>query len=86
MTSFLQILIVLTAFPLPPSVGRLFQDPIPTTTPEWVTAITLQPGAQLIIERSISYGDISVVVAIMALCFILLFTVYMLLPKIWKTR
>lgn len=85
MTSFLQsILIVLTASPLPPSAGRLFQDPIPTPTPEWVTAIAIQPGAQLLIERRISYGDISIVIALMVLAFVILFITYLDIPKRWR--
>lgn len=61
-----------------------YQDPSPTPTPEWMQTIVLQPGAQLLLERRISYGDIAVVVALMALALLILFIAFVTLPRLWK--
>jgi hypothetical protein len=64
----------------------LFQEPVPTITPtpQWMQEITLQPGVSLLLERQISYGDIAVVVAIIALVMVILFSLFMILPRFWR--
>lgn len=75
------------AIPQPLTAGSaLYQDPLPTPTPEWLQAVALQPGAQLLLERRISYGDIAVVIAIIALAVLILFIAFVAMPKLWKVE
>jgi hypothetical protein len=67
------------------SLPPLFQDPAPTPSPQWMQVITLQPGVELLLERRISYGDVAIVVGMMALAFIILGITFMQMPKIWRT-
>lgn len=64
----------------------LFQEPAPTITPtpQWMQEITLQPGVSLLLERRIGYGDIAIVVALIALAMIILFALFMVLPRFWR--
>lgn len=70
---------------LPPAGLALAQDPqpTPTPTPPWQYGVTLSSGAQLVIERRISYGEIAVATAILGLLGLFVIWIGFRAYKLW---
>jgi hypothetical protein len=64
------------------------QDPTPTVTPtpSYVQGIPMSTGSTLLIEKSVSYGDIAVVASILALVAVQLLRGMVEIPKNWTRR
>jgi len=57
-------------------------EPTPTATPAWQQVVTLTSGNAVLIERRVSYGDIAVVVAVLALMLVLLALFFVWSPRL----
>lgn len=74
--SLLPLMVLVLALVLDVSPARA-QDPEPTSTPVYSYDITLPSGTHVEVVRTITYGEIAVVVAVMAVtvCFIAFFLI-----------
>jgi hypothetical protein len=58
--------------------------PTITITPGYWQAITLSSGNQFVIERRITYGEIAIVLALLALIVVFLIYLFIRVPKLWN--
>jgi hypothetical protein len=61
-----------------------YVPPSATATPADVSRVSLTSGSQLRLDRSVSYGDIAVVTAILGLMLFVLFYFLIRIPKLWN--
>jgi hypothetical protein len=65
----------------------LAQDPEPTAvptltpTPAYQMVVTLTSGNELMLSRTVTYGDIAVVLSVCALILVILFAIFYLVPR-----
>lgn len=69
-----------------PAVHAQEPEPTITPTPNSVQGITMSTGSTLLIEKSVSYGDITVVGAILLLVAVELGKAMVEIPKNWTRR
>lgn len=70
----------------PAIAGPVGQTPTGTPTPAlqaYQYAVTLGSGNQLIIERTVSYGEISIVVVLLAACVFATLAILIRMVKLW---
>lgn len=86
----LLFLVVLTALSLwcvsPQPAQAQTPEPTPTSTPAWQYSIVLSSGAEMVVSREISYGDIGVVVALVGVALLLLFYIMLASIKMWSRK
>lgn len=58
-------------------------DPTPTSTPAYVREVILDSDASMIIDRSVSYGDIAVVIAVSGMIMVQVITTLVTVTQRW---
>ena len=84
------VVIVLTALSLlcvsPQPAQAQTPEPTPTATPAWQYSIVLSSGAEMIVDRRVSYGEIGVVVTLIGVALLLLFYIMLMSIKMWSRK
>lgn len=82
--------VVLTALSLlcvsPHPAQAQTPEPTPTATPAWQYSIVLSSGAEMIVDRRVSYGEIGVVVTLIGVALLLLFYIMLMSIKMWSRK
>lgn len=63
--------------------GAPIDEPTPSPTPSYVFGVPLSSGSEMVIARTITYGDIALVIAVIVLAIILVFYIAVRIPKLW---
>lgn len=61
-------------------------EPTPEPTPAYQYGIVLSSGAEMIVERRVSYGEIGVVVTLIGVALLLLFYIMLMSIKMWSRK
>lgn len=58
-------------------------EPTPTPTPNYLQAVPLSTGNSLLIVKSVTYGDIAIVISVLLLVVVILLVGMLTIPKTW---
>lgn len=84
LSRFLLLVLVALLLAVPTRQARAQEpDPTPTPTPAWQQAVQLPSGATLLVERRITYGEIAVVIAVLAVLVAVIIYAAVRIPKLW---
>jgi len=61
-------------------------EPTPTPTPSYMQAVTMSTGNSLLLVKSVTYGDIAIVTALLLLVAVLLLISMVMIPKVWMKK
>ncbi len=77
------VLLVTIFMVLVPVTRVAAQDPTPTATPGYISEVEISQGVTLLLERKVTYGEISVVIAAGILALILVIPMVVNWSKQW---
>lgn len=80
------LLVLVLGFITSGQVAAQTPEPTPSPTPSYMQAVTMSTGSSLLIIKSVSYGDIAVTIAVMALLAVELVKAMVDLPKKWLKK
>lgn len=58
-------------------------EPTITPTPDYIIGVELTSGNELRIERSVTFGEIAVVIAVMVLVLVIIVGYFVQIPRMW---
>lgn len=58
--------------------------PAPSSTPSYLVSVPMSTGSQLLLQKTVTYGDIAVVVAVLLLAAVEIVRSMVIIPKMWK--
>lgn len=82
--------IVLTALSLlcvsPQPAQAQTPEPTPTATPAYQYGVVLSSGAEVVVVRSVTYGDVLVLCGLLLLAILFVFYIVLRSTKLWTAR
>lgn len=80
------MVVVVTLLSWPVAARAEDPTPIPpTATPSYQYEVSLASGGTLLVQRVVSYGDVAVVVAALAILLVALGYMFVRIPKLWRS-
>jgi hypothetical protein len=76
--------VVLVLLPAPLQVHAQDPSPTPTATPAYLHEVELSEGSTLLLVRSVTYGEIAVVLAVLVLSLLFIGYLFLRIPKLWR--